>query len=113
MIEYAARKAKTEPLVFATGPAVTEYYRRHFTQTPETTCYQQDFFGGQTNLDKFAGWWSVAGGKARFVPVRAPFTGNLNGLLVSDVVKGENTFTVTPSGWPTCGPACLGMRRWG
>ena len=41
------------------------------------------------------GWWSVEGHKSRFVPVRAPFTGNLNGLLVADVVTGGNNFTVT------------------
>ena len=208
LIEYAAQKARTEPLVFATGPAVAEYYRRHFTETPETTCYQPDFFGGLTKLDKFpgypdtleiegpdfqsllrapdilpayhydyrqpwdypawgnddlprnkagylypgqhdpfqvvpkivdtrrfqatradawvrgqlaitvtvqakakqkhlalalwdipaewhpgSGWWSTRK-TARFVPVRAPFTGNLNGLLVADVKPGENKFTV-------------------
>ncbi len=45
------------------------------------------------------GWWSVEG-SGRFVPVRAPFTGNLNGLLVCDVVTGRNEFVVriaTPS----------------
>jgi len=209
LIEYAAKRAKTEPLAFATGPAVTEYYRRHFTQTPETTCYQQDYFCGLTAYDKYAGypdtleiegpdfqslcrapeilpvyhydyqttwtypawgnedlprnqwgylypgtydpyqvvpkildtrlfqasradtaaddgltitmtvqaqadqknlvlalwdiprgwragtgWWSVAG-QARFVPVRAPFSANLNGLLVADVKTGENKFSVT------------------
>ena len=41
-----------------------------------------------------SGWWSVEGERGRFVPVRAPFTGNLNGLLVCDVVPGENTFAV-------------------
>lgn len=210
LIEYAAKKAKAEPLVFATGPAVTEYYRHHFTETPETTCYLPDFFGGQTNLNKFPGypdtleiegpafqsllrapeilpvyhydylkpwhcpawgnddlprnqwgylypgqhdpyqvvpkivdkrlfevkradaaregalvitltvqakikqknlalalwdiprewrkgedWWSVAGQGARFVPVRAPFTANLNGLLIADIAMGQNKFTVT------------------
>lgn len=209
LIEYAAKKAAREPLVFATGPAVSDYYRRHYTRTPESTCYQQDYFGGLTNPDKFPGypdmleiegaafqslfrapdllpayhydytkawdcpdwgndgmprnkggylypgqhdpfkvvpkildtrlfkvrrseeekgeqltvtvsveakaaqknltlalweiprqwragegWWSVAG-KARFVPVRAPFSGNLNGILVVDVKQGENQFAVT------------------
>lgn len=209
LIEYAAKKAQTEPLAFATGPAVTEYYRRHFTQTPETTCYQQDYFCGLAQYDKYAGypdtleiegpdfqsfcrapeilpvyhydyqktwnypawgnedlprnqwgylypgtydplqvvpkiidtrlfqasraegaaddgltitltvqaqadqknlvlalwdiprqwrpgegWWSVTG-QARFVPVRAPFSANLNGLLVADVKTGENKFSVT------------------
>jgi hypothetical protein len=44
---------------------------------------------------KGQGWWNVERGKARFVPVRAPFTGNLNGLLVANIVKGENAFAVT------------------
>ena len=210
LIKYATKKAKTEPLAFATGPAVAEYFRRHFTQTPETTNYQQDYFAGLNALDKFVGypdamemegpdfqtlcrepeilpayhydyqttwdypawgnddlprnqygylypgqhdpfavvpkivdtrlfevtrtdaakedgleisvtvkakadqknlalalwnirrewrkgegWWSVAGGTARFVPVRAPFTGNLNGLLVADIKAGENKFTLS------------------
>jgi hypothetical protein len=43
---------------------------------------------------KGGGWWSVEGA-ARFVPVRAPFTANLNGLLVADLKRGENKFTVT------------------
>lgn len=210
LLEYAVKKARSMPLVFATGPAVSEYYRRRFARTPESTCYQQDYFGGLTKLDKFPGypdtmeiegpdfqsllrspqllptyhydyskewnypawgndqlprnqwgylypgqhdpfqvvpkildtrgfdatrsdagsdrqwtitltvratmsqknlvlglwdipcqwrsgdgWWSVAGTRARFVPVRAPLTGNLNGLLVADVATGENKFTVT------------------
>ena len=56
LLEYAVNKARTVPLVFSTGPAVSEYYRRHFARTPETTCYQQDYFGGLTKLDKFAGY---------------------------------------------------------
>ena len=56
LLEYAVNKAKTVPLVFSTGPAVSEYYRRHFARTPETTCYQQDYFGGQTKLDNFPGY---------------------------------------------------------
>ena len=40
------------------------------------------------------GWWSVRGSRGRFVPVRAPFTGNLNGLLVCDITEGHNQFVV-------------------
>lgn len=36
-------------------------------------------------------WWSVQG-KARFVPVRAPFTDNLNGILVVDAQPGINEY---------------------
>ena len=43
-------------MVFSTGPAVADYYRRHFRETPETTCYQQDYFGGLTKMDKFVGY---------------------------------------------------------
>ena len=56
LIDYAVRKATTEPLVFSTGPAVADYYRRHFARTPETTCFQQDYFAGLTKLDKPAGY---------------------------------------------------------
>lgn len=209
LIEYAAEKARTVPLVFSTGPAVSAYFRRHYERTPESTCYLHDYFGGQTALDKFPGypdimeiegdafksllrapdllpiyhydyerpwsypdwgneglarnshgylypglhdpfevvprildtrqfevhrddanqpdrfvsrltvqasvaqrnlvlalwnlprawqpgedWYSVEGA-ARFVPIRAPFAANLNGLLVVDVSPGENTFTLT------------------
>jgi len=208
-LEYAAGKTATVPLVFSTGPAVSDFFRRNYTATPETTCFQPDFFCGQTQLGKPAGfpdtleiegpyfkslfkapemlpyyhydyarewdypdwggeslprnergyltpgtydrfkatpsildtrefevgrtdsaaadgfvitvtvraqhdqrnlalalwdiprewrtgstWWDVSG-SARFVPVRAPFTGNLNGILVADVRKGANSFAVT------------------
>jgi hypothetical protein len=208
-LEYAAQKAADMPLVFSTGPAVTAYFRRHYKATPETVCYQQDYFGGLTNLgkppsypdtleiegpqfkslikapdtlpyyhydygetwdypdwgneslprndngyltpgtyDRFAatpkivdtrrlkverkdseeeggallirvmveaaapqqnmvlmlwdiprawqqgsGWWQVDG-KARLIPVRAPYTGNLNGALVAHIKEGGNTFTL-------------------
>ncbi len=209
MMEYAIRRAATAPLVFSTGPAVADFFRRHYTETPESVCYQPDFFGGLTQkwkpasypdtlefegpagkslfqkpdllpmyhydygttwdypdwgneqfprnefgyltpgtYDRFdatprivdtrgfevtrtdagvgetcritvrvtakaaqagmalalwdiprawrpgRGWWSVDG-NARFVPVRAPFTGNLNGILVVDIAEGENLYTVT------------------
>lgn len=209
MMEYIVRKAAETPLVFSTGPAVTDYFRRHYTETPETVCYQADFFGGLTQhgkpasypdtlefegpggkslfqrpdllpryhydygpawdypdwgneqlprnergylrpdtYDRFAAtprivdtrkfavtrsddevdggyrvtvrvsskaaqagmalalwdiprawclgasWWSIEG-DARFVPVRAPFTGNLNGILVANIAEGENEFAVT------------------
>lgn len=34
-------------------------------------------------------------GNARFIPVRAPFTGNLNGYLIANIVEGINKFTMT------------------
>ncbi|MCA9428768.1 MAG: hypothetical protein KC994_27060, partial [Candidatus Omnitrophica bacterium] len=33
-------------------------------------------------------------GAERFLPVRAPFTGNLNGILIADIKKGENRITL-------------------
>ena len=36
-------------------------------------------------------------GATRFIPVKAPFTGNLNGILVADVQKGKNTVTLKVS----------------
>lgn len=38
------------------------------------------------------GWWSVKGG--RFLPVRAPFTGNLNGILEVDAKPGRNEYVL-------------------
>ena len=40
------------------------------------------------------GWYETSA-NCRFVPVRAPFTGNLNGVLVADVKPGANTLTLT------------------
>jgi len=209
LIEYAAQKAATEPLVFSTGPAVTDYYRRHFKKTPESSTYLQDYycglrghgdkpvnypdtlmlegaefksmmrfsevlpvyhydFGqkwdypdwGNEQFPRYKGylcpgtydpykvvpkitdtrglkvnrsdretssgvevnvsvesnmsqknmclalwnipcewkegedWWKIQG-EARFVPVRAPYTGNLNGVLVVDLEPGMNQFKVT------------------
>ena len=45
-VRHAAAKAAEVPLVFASGDAVAEYYRRHYRETPETTAYLQDFFCG-------------------------------------------------------------------
>lgn len=39
------------------------------------------------------GWWSVLGAN-RFVPIRAPYTGNLNGLLEVDAKPGRNQYTL-------------------
>ncbi|MCB9770355.1 MAG: hypothetical protein H6752_19325 [Candidatus Omnitrophica bacterium] len=33
-------------------------------------------------------------GAERFIPVRAPFTGNLNGILIADLKKGKNQMTL-------------------
>ena len=38
-----------------------------------------------------ADWWSIEG-NARFIPVRAPFTGNLNGILVVEARPGANQY---------------------
>jgi len=39
------------------------------------------------------GWWSTQG-TARFLPMRAPFTGNLNGILEVDAHPGDNQYRV-------------------
>jgi hypothetical protein len=39
--------------------------------------------------------WYRAGGGARFVPVKVPFTDNLSGVLVADLKAGENRLTLT------------------
>jgi len=208
-IKYAAQKTKNVPLVFSTGPAVADFFCRHYQKNPETTCYLQDYFGGQvvngkppgypdtleiegpffkslfkeneilpyfhydylTEWDypdwdhtpmprnklgypspdlwdrfqelprivdtrnfevsrsdtqnsagfhiklsvqakkaqrnmafalwniprqwsKDSDWWSASNG-CRFVPVRAPYTHNLNGILVADILEGANTFSLT------------------
>jgi hypothetical protein len=40
------------------------------------------------------GWWTVKGAN-RFVPIRAPYTGNLNGLLEVDAKPGKNEYRLT------------------
>lgn len=45
-IDYIVRQAASQPIVFSTGDAVSDYYRRHYTKTPETTCYLPDVFCG-------------------------------------------------------------------
>lgn len=37
------------------------------------------------------GWWTLKG-QARFIPLRAPFTGNLNGILEVDAKPGVNEY---------------------
>ena len=43
MVEFAARKAATGKVVFSNVRALGDYYRRHYTQTPETTAYFHDY----------------------------------------------------------------------
>ena len=38
--------------------------------------------------------WYHASDNSRFVPIVAPYTGNLNGFLLADVTKGHNVFTL-------------------
>ena len=40
------------------------------------------------------GWWTVKGAN-RFVPIRAPYTGNLNGILEVDAQPGKNEYRLT------------------
>ena len=40
------------------------------------------------------GWWKVSG-TDRFVPIRAPYTGNLNGILEVDAKPGKNEYRLT------------------
>ena len=40
------------------------------------------------------GWWKVTGAN-RFVPIRAPYTGNLNGILEVDAKPGKNEYRLT------------------
>jgi len=48
-------------------------------------------------------------GAQRFIPVRAPFTGNLNGILVADIKKGLNRITLTVA-TPARTPRFLDLR---
>lgn len=45
------------------------------------------------------GWYQAEDG-ARFVPLKAPFTENLNGFLIADLKEGENTFSLRISSPP-------------
>ena len=40
------------------------------------------------------GWWTATGAR-RFVPIRAPYTGNLNGILEVDAEPGKNEYRLT------------------
>lgn len=51
-IHYMVKKAGQVPLVFASGDAISEFYRSHFSKTPETTCYLPDFYCGSTSNGK-------------------------------------------------------------
>jgi hypothetical protein len=42
------------------------------------------------------GWWQVKGAN-RFVPICAPYTGNLNGILEVDAKPGKNEYRLTIS----------------
>lgn len=52
LMAYAARKAASEPFVFATSADITDYYRRRYTEIAETVAYQQDYFCGITGNGK-------------------------------------------------------------
>jgi len=45
-IEHLVRQCARQPIVFSTGDAVSDYYRRHYRATPETTLYLPDVFCG-------------------------------------------------------------------
>lgn len=52
MTQYAVKKAQSQNVVFSTINAVSEYYRRHYSETPETFCYLTDFWAGFTMMGK-------------------------------------------------------------
>jgi len=52
VVEYAARKARDGNVVFSTTRGVADFYKKHFTRTPESTCYFQDYWAGVMFKDK-------------------------------------------------------------
>lgn len=52
MLRYAAQKARTGNVVFATTQGVADFYQRHYTATPESTCYFHDYWAGYHVKDK-------------------------------------------------------------
>jgi len=46
ILEYAAQKAATGNVVFATTRGVADFYKRHYNETPESTFYFQDYWAG-------------------------------------------------------------------
>ena len=48
MPRYAVEKARRQPVVFATSYGIADYYLRHYTNTPETVTYQQDYWAAFT-----------------------------------------------------------------
>ena len=68
------------------------------TMTLETPVALKQFPLGLWNLPREwkagEGWWKVARAN-RFVPIRAPYTGNLNGILEVDAQPGKNEYRLT------------------
>jgi hypothetical protein len=52
MLDYAVQKAHTGNVVFATTQGVADFYQRHYTATPESTCYFHDYWAGYHVKDK-------------------------------------------------------------
>jgi hypothetical protein len=51
-LEYALAKARTGNVVFATTRGVAEFYKRHYTTTPESSAYFDDYWAGTHVHDK-------------------------------------------------------------
>jgi hypothetical protein len=52
VVEYAAKKAAAGNVVFADTCAVAQFYQRHYTSTPESTSYFDDYWAGTHVNDK-------------------------------------------------------------
>ena len=57
MIRYAAKRAQEGTVVFCNQAAAADFYRRHYTETPETLFYDADFWSGHKADDSVTSTW--------------------------------------------------------
>jgi hypothetical protein len=52
IVNYASNKAKEGNVVFSTVRGVSDFYKRHYSETPESVCYFQDYWAGIIDKEK-------------------------------------------------------------
>lgn len=57
IIRYAAQRAQDGNIVFCNQAAAADFYRRHYTETPETLFYDADFWSGHKADDSITSTW--------------------------------------------------------
>ena len=57
MIDYLARRAAKGEIVFCNQAAAGDFYRRHYTETPETVFYDSDYWCGNKATESITSTW--------------------------------------------------------